>query len=145
MICNKIMKKVLFYIWQLPQNLLGLILLLFYRKEQKFDYKSDINFYETPEMPSGISLGQYVIVRHKYYVDALNHEYGHTKQSKYLGPLYLLVIGLPSLIGNLIDRIILTNILHWSYAKTYKWYYNLPWEKWADKLGGVTRKFDANL
>lgn len=143
MICNKIMKKVLLYIWQLPQNLLGLILLLFYHKEQKFDYKNDVNFYETPEMPSGISLGQYVIVRRRSDIDGLNHEYGHTKQSKYLGWFYLLVIGLPSITGNLIDRIILTNILHWPYKKTYKWYYNLPWEKWADKLGGVIRDFDA--
>ncbi|MBP3201282.1 MAG: hypothetical protein J6M39_06505 [Lachnospiraceae bacterium] len=139
------MKKVLLYIWQLPQNLLGLILLLFYRKEQKFNYKDGVNFYETPEMPTGISLGQYVIVRNRYYIDNLKHEYGHTKQSKYLGWFYLIIIGLPSLIGNLIDRIVLTNILHWPYNKSSKWYYNLPWEKWADKLGNVTRKFNVNL
>ena len=139
------MKKVLLYIWQLPQNLLGLILLMFYHKEQKFNYKDDINFYETTEMPSGISLGQYIIVNHRSNINVLNHEYGHTKQSKYLGWFYLFIIGLPSILGNIIDRIILTNILHWSYEKTYKWYYNLPWEKWADKLGNVTRNFDAKL
>lgn len=135
----KIMKKVLLFIWQLPQNLLGLILLMFYRQETKFDYKDDVNYYETIEMPSGISLGQYVIVRHRYRINDLNHEYGHCRQSQYLGPLYLILIGLPSILGNLFDRIVLTNILHWPYTKTYKWYYNQPWEKWADKLGGVTR------
>ena len=139
----KIMKKVLLYIWQLPQNLLALIFLMFYTKETKFKYKDGINFYETPEMASGISLGQYVIIRHRCYIDNLNHEYGHTKQSKYLGWFYLLVIGLPSILGNVIERVILYNILHWSTHKCYVWYYHLPWEKWADKLGGVTRDFDA--
>ena len=92
-----IMKKVLLYIWQLPQNILGLILLMFYRKEQKFNYKDNINYYETPEMSSGISLGQYVIVRYRSNIDVLNHEYGHCKQSQYLGPLYLILIALPSI------------------------------------------------
>lgn len=141
----KIMKKVLLYIWQLPQNLLGLILLLFYRKEQKFDYKDGVNFYETPEMPSGISLGQYIIVRHRYYINDLNHEYGHTKQSKYLGWLYLIVIGLPSLLGNIYDRLFHTKSKGWTTKESYKWYYNQPWEKWADKLGNVTRQFNDNL
>ena len=133
------MNKVLLFIWQLPQNLLGLILLMFYIQEKKFNYKDGINYYETPEMPSGISLGQYVIVRHKTNIDSLNHEYGHCRQSQYLGPLYLIFIGLPSIFGNIVERVILCNILHWSAHKCYIWYYNLPWEKWADKLGGVTR------
>ena len=59
------------------------------------------------------------------------HEIGHQKQSKILGWLYLLLVGLPSIIGNLLFRI--------KYVKTHFDYYNLPWEKWADKLGGVSR------
>lgn len=57
-------------------------------------------------------------------------------QSLYLGPLYILIIGIPSVIGNLWDRIAHKS---WSNAKRIKWYYTLPWEYSADKLGGVSR------
>ena len=130
------MKQILLYIWQLPQNLLGLLLLgiykLFDKKCVKYSQKEDVVYYATKLMPSGISLGKYVIMRYKYgehYKD-YRHEFGHTKQSKMLGWFYLLVIGLPSLCGNIVDRI---------FNKGYKWYYNQPWEKWADKLGVVIR------
>ena len=130
------MKQVFLYIWQLPQNLLGLLLLgiykLFDKKCVKYSQKEDVVYYATKLMPSGISLGKYVIMRYKYgehYKD-YRHEFGHTKQSKMLGWFYLLVIGLPSLCGNIVDRI---------FNKGYKWYYNQPWEKWADKLGVVIR------
>lgn len=68
--------------------------------------------------------------------DGMRHEYGHTIQSRYLGPLYLLVIGLPSILGNIWDRI---NHKTWMYSKSCQWYYNQPWEKWADLLGRVDR------
>ena len=35
-----VLKEVILYIWQLPQNLLGLIFLLFYKKENAF-YKKN--------------------------------------------------------------------------------------------------------
>jgi len=52
---------------------------------------------------------------------------GHQKQSLYLGWLYLIIIGLPSVTGNLLNRVIDFD------------YYKQPWEAWADKLGGVKR------
>ena len=59
------------------------------------------------------------------------HEYGHTLQSKMLGPLYLIVIGLPSLIWA------------WLYGPVIPWskngYYVFYTEKWAEKLGEVKR------
>lgn len=137
------MKEVLLYIWQLPQNLLGLVLLLWYRLFDSYGFyqyakEGDIVFYRTHLMPSGISLGKYVIMRHAWtsHYKAYRHEFGHTKQSKMLGPLYLFVIGIPSLVGNIIDRLFHKK---WSYEKQETWYYNQPWEKWADKLGNVTR------
>lgn len=57
------------------------------------------------------------------------HEYGHSKQSLYLGPLYLIVVGLPSI----------------TWAELYKnfkreiSYYDVYPENWADKLGEVNR------
>ena len=35
----------------------------------------------------------------------IKHEYGHQKQSLYLGWFYLLIIGIPSFLGNIWDRI----------------------------------------
>ena len=73
--------------------------------------------------------------------DGMKHEYGHTIQSRILGPFYLIIIGLPSLIGNIYDQIAHKN---WSLKDSCIWYYNQPWEKWADKLGGVDRQSYIN-
>ena len=69
--------------------------------------------------------------------DGMKHEYGHSIQSRILGPAYLLIIGIPSLLGNIYDRVFNKE---WKYSKSCRWYYNQPWEKWADKLGGVDRE-----
>lgn len=71
---------------------------------------------------AGVSLGRYIIFSNDVHLslDALKHEYGHTLQSKKLGWLYLIVIGLPSFIGNLYDRVAHRN---WSSTARYKWYY----------------------
>lgn len=137
----KTLKTILMYIWQLPQNLLGLFLILFYKVGfgcQKYTTYKGIKYYAAPQMPSGISLGQCVIFNKEFSEssNSFNHEYGHTRQSKYLGWFYLIIIGLPSLCGNIWDRIAHKN---WDWRRSAKWYYSQPWEYWADKLGGVVR------
>lgn len=85
----------------------------------------------------GVSLGNYIVFGSTgLSTTSLKHEQGHQRQSLYLGPLYLLLIGLPSLLGNLYDR-----LFHraWRPKDRIVWYYNQPWEKWADRLGGVER------
>lgn len=129
-------KEILLYLWQLPQNVSGLILLFIYKKEKVYHRLNGRTFYFTTEMSSGISLGNYIIMNREDREDGMRHEYGHTIQSRYLGPLYLLVIGLPSLLGNIWDRIAHKK---WKYSKSCKWYYDQPWEKWADRLGGENR------
>ena len=129
-------KEILFWIWQLPQNLLGLFLLLIYKKEKDYYKLNGRTFYFTREMPSGISLGNYIIMRYKDTGDGMKHEYGHSVDSRRFGPLYLLIIGLPSLLGNIYDRIFHKN---WKISDRNKWYYSQPWEKSADKNGGVDR------
>lgn len=109
------------WLWQLPQNLLGLLVILVTRAKKKG------MAYQTMRYRFGVSLGNYIIFGGYYSSRDLKHEQGHQKQSLYLGPLYLLVIGLPSAIGNLLHRILWFN------------YYKQPWEAWADKLGGVVR------
>ena len=87
-------------------------------------------------MPSGISLGNYIIMNREDKEDGMRHEYGHSIDSRRWGPLYLIVIGLPSILGNIYDRIFHKK---WKYSDSCEWYYNQPWEKSADKNGGVDR------
>lgn len=65
--------------------------------------------------PGGISFGPVVIGGHGFSHWA--HEFGHTWQSRLLGPLYLLIVGLPSLI---------------SAATAPASHSNFYTEKWAD-------------
>lgn len=129
------MKKVLLWIWQLPQNLLGLLVILFTRARfNDISYLDDENFYLSKLCNFGVSLGEYIIIGRRagwyIHIKTVKHEYGHKKQSRMLGPLYLLVIGLPSLLGNIYSRI---------FYKSSEWYYKQWQEAWADKLGGVER------
>ena len=125
------MKKVLLFIWQLPQNILGLLVILFTGAGKIKDgryWVTGISFF-------GVSLGNYVIFgdmndRYILVEQTIMHEYGHQRQSKILGPLYLILIGIPSLLGNIVFRLFKIDSRH---------YYKLPWEAWADKLGGVVR------
>lgn len=132
-------KEVLLWLWQLPQNLLGLLLLLIYKREKEYHRLNGRWFYYTEEMPSGISLGNYIIMNREDRKDGMKHEYGHSIQSRILGPLYLLVIGLPSGLYNLIDRFIVKKAVGWE--RSMQIYYNMPWERWADVLGRVHRYF----
>ena len=83
----------------------------------------------------GVSLGKYIIV---HFSDCdpftIKHEYGHTEQAKRLGWLYLILIGIPSAIGNIYDRIAHKK---WTEYKRKMWYYKQPWEAWANKLAGI--------
>lgn len=119
------MKDTLLYLWQLPQNLLGLLFLLFIRGEKKH-YLSGVRFYTAPQFKGGISLGQYIIMGGESE-KTVRHEYGHCLQSKILGPLYLIVVGLPSVIHA------------WLCDCHTHSYYDFFCEKWADKLGNVKR------
>lgn len=146
----------LFYIWQLPQNLLGLIVILVTKavpgfpplvtiRNGKVEFTFIVESYNTrkcyfiPESSflSGASLGKYIILRHRSSDNCLGHELGHSVQSMIFGPLYLLIIGVPSAVfNNVWDRLFHKK---WDNAKRSRWYYSRFPEKWADKLGGVNR------
>ena len=125
------MRKLLMYLWQLPQNILGLVVILF--TEAKYCNKG---CWVTTKSRFGVSLGKYIIFGQVVEEVSLKHEQGHQRQSLYLGWLYLIIIGLPSALGNLYDRIAHRS---WNYRSRIKWYYAQPWEAWADRLGGVKR------
>ena len=126
------MREVLLYIWQLPQNLVGLLMLAIVRPEDIYDYEGEKLCYSYRRMRGGISLGKYIIVRSAFRGmndQTEKHELGHARQSRILGPLYLLVIGLPSLLW----------ALWWREKDRGVSYYSFYTERWADTLGGVTR------
>ena len=124
------MKDFILYLWQLPQNILGLVVILFSRA-----WSSYRGVWWT-KYKFGVSLGNYIIINCKCSFRDIKHEQGHRKQSLYLGWLYLILIGIPSALGNLWDRIAHKNWVSWEREA---WYYSLPWEAWADRLGGVAR------
>lgn len=130
------MKNILLWIWQLPQNLAGLAVLLFNKAVHgcQIAQSSDgIKYYYVKHVNNcGVSLGNYIFLDSDRSISekSVHHEYGHQKQSLKYGWLYLLIIGLPSAAGN-----IWTRIAH----KDDRWYYNQWWERTADELGGVVR------
>ena len=121
------MTRIILYIWQLPQNILGLIVKSVTRAEKGF-----AGYYYW-RFKSGLSLGNYIFINEKARVTTAKHEEGHQKQSQKLGPLYLLVIGLPSFVWTCLKTIGL-------FKKTS--YYSFYTERWADKLTGIERGGD---
>ena len=123
------MKNTLLFLWQLPQNLVGLLLLLIYKGNN--DKTNGIIVRRSLKMSGGISLGRYIIVNQFARDKTIYHELGHCRQSMYLGWLYLIVIGIPSIVWA---------VLYGKVIKpTTNGYYNFYTEKWADKLGNVQR------
>lgn len=126
--------KFILYLWQLPQNILGIILHL-WMPGTKYIYSSgidNINVYKSAGMSGGISLGKYVIVYRSSGTTTIKHELGHCKQSQYLGWFYLIIIGLPSIVWATLHT------YNKKIAEKYS-YYSFYTERWADKLGGVVR------
>lgn len=87
--------------WGVLQNLLGFLMFLRHvRCERRFFHGAVLVFHDGNW--GGVSLGAFIFVSGKRGEEwaraAAVHEYGHTIQSLILGPLYLLVIGLPSFV-----------------------------------------------
>jgi len=88
------------FTWELPQTLTGIATaFLFSHKNNKVSQHKGITFIESPSFPGGgVSLGNYIFTGQSPEQSLLEHEYGHTKQSRVLGPLYLPLVGLPSVL-----------------------------------------------
>ena len=130
----KRLKQIFLTIWQFPQILLGWLVLSFVDMNKVELINGKLMVYSS-SMSGGISLGYVIILGIGCYNDGKiideRHEYGHCRQSEYLGWLYLIVIGIPSLIW----------CLCYNAEKRggLKDYYKFYTEAWADKLGGVIR------
>lgn len=128
---NRIVKFLLDWVWQLPQNLCG----LFYKNISENNRIALIENEDSRKVNAivflqyslgGIVLGKYIFINQDYTDKEIiiKHQCGHVKQSKILGPLYLLVIGIPSLLHAWLHEYICTNTD----------YYHFYTEKWANKL-----------
>ena len=135
------------FTWGLPQTAAGLILFLFFYKYRHFAYRNAIitawsdgadcvslgpfifiseSFLTTPEESDGVSLTP-ALER------ILRHEYGHSVQSMILGPLYLPLVGLPSILWCRVPSI------GRSWRSGRRSYYSFITERSADRLGGNER------
>ena len=104
------MKRILFYLiqwtWGLLQNIAGLIFMLCLGRQRRGIYHGAlITYYKGKPKLSKLgncSLGMFIFINGENSSDLIEsiavHEYGHSIQSLITGPLYLAVIGLPSLI-----------------------------------------------
>ncbi len=113
--------------WGLPQTLAGLVVLAMNRRAEHKAYCGAC--VTTWGMRAGLSLGPFVFVPRDAPSKLVVHECGHTVQSLILGPLYVPVVVVPSLIWAGVPA------LHrWRRAHRVS-YYALPTERWANTLG----------
>ena len=108
------------WIWQFPQNMLGICLEGMLCNASTRGIKEDGN--QTiwcSAFSSPMSLGDYLFMSANATKESIEHECGHSRQSTILGPLYLLVIVLPSVIHNIVYSICNKLGLKWDYYKFY--------------------------
>ena len=148
---KKLAYVVVQFTWGILQSLMGLIYMLRYVKcRHEWYHGAYVTYFDA--WGGGISLGMFVFVaennekireihkeRGNVYDEKrqraiLVHEYGHTIQSLILGPLYLIIIGLPSLIWASSKRFIKYR------KKTGVKYTSFYPEKWANRLGELVTK-----
>ena len=132
--------KALLLIWELPQNIAGAFYFIIhgvFAKTFIIDEGDSFEMY-SDKQKGAVSLGVFRVYKSEYYGNAAQfvkltrmHEKGHRMQSMMLGPLYLIVIGLPSLIWA---------ALHSSVRRLRTVdYFSFYTERWADRLAGVKR------
>ena len=129
--------------WGLPQTIVGFIYFLINIKQEHYYYHGSV--VTIWKSKSSLSLGMFVFVsddpfcyydslRESYSVDEFSnmllvHEYGHTIQSLFFGPLYLFLVGVPSIM--------------WSFLPVYVKkrdqerisYFSAYPERWANSSG----------
>ena len=131
---SKHLFTLLHWTWQLPQTLIGWFVYQYIKFKDKGciidEYYHKTGHYavmtKSEGFSGGVSLGRYVFTNMQDGWISYDHEFGHSIQSLILGPLYLIIIGIPSslLAANISDI----------FDKRYYWFYT---EKWADSIAGI--------
>ena len=125
-------KQIIQWIWCLPQNIIGLFVLIFTKFQKSKTDQYNGTFVIRWKYSNGVSLGQFIFVSENADENTIKHEYGHHIDGNCLGPLYLFVIGIPSICWAAFGR---------KYRiKHNKSYYDFFTERRADRLGEVKRK-----
>lgn len=128
---------ILLFIWQLPQNLLALCMMPTFKEMKLLSYNNHCYCFEVKGMAGGISLGSFCFIS-KYITNnkaiVAHEQIGHVTQSHILGWLYLIIIGLPSLIWCKI------------YRKLGYTNYNIFYtESWANNIAGIESHGKYNI
>lgn len=127
------------FTWGFLQSIVGAVLFVIFSKNRHRLFHGAIM--TEWDFDSSVSLGAFIFVSDKFSyirqglmlqdeIDRLAvHEYGHTIQSAFLGPIYLLVIGIPSAIW--------ANLPYFEKKRrrTGQSYYDFIVENNANKLG----------
>lgn len=117
---------IIWFLWQLPQNLVALIMMPFIGKLKLVRFENYCWAFEAEKMSGGISLGNFIFLgpNSAKHEPTIRHEYGHVFDSHIWGWLYLFVIGIPS--------------LFWAMTiKEGQCYYDFYTEKRANKFAGL--------
>lgn len=117
-------------LWQLPQWIIGYLYFQIHFNDiiDVFIYEG-ASYYVTKEQKGSVTFCMdfiFLSEAAKDKISVIKHEYGHTVQSKWLGWLYLIIIGIPSILWAVSHR----------YIFKGKSYYSFPTESWANKLAG---------
>lgn len=145
----KIIYTVLQWTWGVLQNIAGAFIFLLFIKNKHYFWRGAIVTVWNSKTAS-LGIGMFIFVRkprHGEYPDnftgqtdfdrTLVHEYGHTVQSIILGPLFLPIIALPSLLWCGLPAAIRYR------KKNSVSYYSFYTEKWANYLGEKITKSKA--
>lgn len=134
---NKVLSIVvnifLVLIWQLPQTITAVIALaVFHNYEWYYNEEAKITVLKVNKGNFNgnacFSSGPIIFVTPNCHKEIIKHETGHSWQSIILGPLFHIVISIPSIILFIYKRI---------KNKSAKFYHTHYPENWADKLGHV--------
>ena len=80
--------------WGILQTGIGFLLYLFYHSHEHFRYHHSI--VTLWDKRGSMSLGMFIFLDKRAPEHILVHEFGHTIQSIYFGPFYMLIFGIPS-------------------------------------------------
>ena len=117
--------------WEAPQVIVGAVVKLIYIRygsREVETYKQGVCQIQNWGMSSGVSLGWWQFTSKYATVTTASHEVAHSIESVALGPLFLVLIGLPSILW--------AGIIHPYFMsdKSYYWFYT---ERITDRIAGI--------
>ena len=104
MFSGKLSNLLRMWFWEFPQTFVGIVLVTYFIVRglvNNIEISEGVLVVTAKGRWGGVSLGNYIIGSEQISPTVGNHlfmhEYGHSIQSRNVGPLYLLIFGIPSL------------------------------------------------